>query len=83
VRRSPGLKPGLFLYYSEIPDLFLMEKFRSKVQELLQERFGIAVSDCLSEDQIDQAYTNGETAEELTGWLARKYDLTSIQELYH
>jgi hypothetical protein len=52
-----------------------MEKFRNKVQQLLDDRFGISVSDCLSKDRVEESYLNGETVEELVEWVGKKYDL--------
>ncbi len=54
------------------------ETYYEAVQEMLQNDYIITVDDITDEDQIRQAFDNGESYKEFVEWLASKYDLIDI-----
>lgn len=53
-------------------------KFRSKVVRILDEKFGLEMSD-IREDQAKQAFMEGMPAEDFMAWVQDKYGLVDVR----
>lgn len=54
------------------------ETYYEAVCEMLQNEYLLMDTDITDEEQIRQAYENGESYKEFVEWLAEKYDLIQI-----
>lgn len=52
-----------------------MDEFKKQVENYLFENYYISTNDITDDEQIEQAFRDGESAEEFVEWLADKYDL--------
>ena len=56
------------------------KSFKSDVEQILNDKYGINPDDCTDDDVMRNAWDNGETAEEFVEWVSDKYDLTDIND---
>ena len=52
-----------------------MEQFKKSVEDYLMDKYLITVNDITSDEQIEQAFKDGESVDEFCDYLADKYDL--------
>ncbi len=59
-----------------------MEEYKKEIAELLLKRYGLTIEDCFDDQDVETAFIQKETAEELVDYIAEKRDLDRIDTIY-
>ena len=55
-----------------------LQQFKKKLEDELMRHFQLPISECFSDEQVERAFEDKETVDELVKWYGNKYDLTDF-----